>query len=235
MNKLKFEWNILFSLINSQKAFMFTFIATYFNVLLNYIIAVMNATNGTSNYNLIMANFWMILTILYLVGVFTNKRLPRFVKTVSATKRIFTTRLSNLFEILNTVPLVFVLIYWIRFAYLGRNVQGVSVLFAISCVSHLIFSVLMPVTLAFFQDTEKHAQKTDYAKILKGIGLAVLYLVEFCCIGLLLKNKLFQMDTILASINSIPVTAFLGICSLLVILSCVISWLLFNMVYKRKN
>lgn len=233
MNKSKIEWNILFSLISHQKVFIFAIFATFFNVLIQNITSVINITKGTNVFNLGLANLWMAITSLYFISLLLNKRLPRFAKTLPATKRIYTVRLSNLFEIFNTIPLVLVLIFWMHFYFLGKDVQRVPVLFIMYCVSHFGFSVLIPFTVGFLQNAEKYTPKTTFVRILERIGIVMPYLGILINFGLLLQKKMFQNQTILTAINNVPLVVFLGICGLFVAISWVINWLLFDWAYRR--
>lgn len=235
MTKSRNEWKILLGSMNSVSSNMFAFIVFYINVLLNLLNCSFRVAKTGDVFNWTLANIWMMGTCLFFLRLFYNKSSPRFAKTVPCTKKIYTKNISIAFELFNTGTLLFLGIYWFIFYIVGRDVHRIPLLFLISCIMHLVYSIGTPLATLTVRHEEKITMKAAFIKNGKGV-LNLIFpvcLIAFNMGASGLAERLFDSVVLFESGNIASMLLFAGLCCFIIILSWVLNRKLFYYTYKK--
>ena len=235
MTKSRNEWKILLGSMNSVGTNLFAFIAFYINVLLNLLNCALRLSKTGDVFNWTLANIWMMGSCLFFLRLFYNKTSPRFTKTVPCAKKIYTRNLSIAFELFNTGALLFLAVCWCTFYVTGRNVHRIPLLFLITCIMHLVYSIGTPLASLTVRSEEKITMKTTMIKNGKGLlnFIFPVCLIAFNMGASGLAEKLFDSVVLIKLGNVYSMLLFAGICCFLIILSWVLNRILFYYVYKK--
>lgn len=235
MTKSRNEWKILLGSMNSVGSNMFAFIAFYFNVLLNLFNCSIRISKTGDVFQWTLANIWMMGTCLYFLRLFYNKTSPRFAKTVPCAKKIYTRNLSIAFGLFNTGALVLFAVYWFIFYVTGRDVHRIPVLFLMSCIMHLAYSIGTPLATLTVRSEEKITMKTTIIKNGKGVlnFIFPVCLIAFNLGASGLAERLFDSVVLIEAGNTASMLLFAGICCFIIIVSWVLNRKLFYYTYKK--
>ena len=235
MTKSRNEWKILLGSMNSVGANMFAFIVFYINVLINLLNCSIRVAKTGDVFQWTLANIWMMGTCLYFLRLFYNKASPRFAKTVPCTKKIYTKNISIAFELFNTGTLLFFAVWWFIFYVTGRDVHRIPVLFLMSCIMHLAYSIGTPLATLTVRNEEKITMKTTMIKNGKGVlnFIFPVCLIAFNLGASGLAERMFESVVLIEAGNIYSMLLFAGICCFIIILSCALNRILFYYVYKK--
>ena len=235
MTKSRNEWKILLGSMNSVGSNMFAFIAFYFNVLLNLFNCSIRISKTGDVFQWTLANIWMMGTCLYFLRLFYNKTSPRFAKTVPCTRKIYTRNISIAFELFNTGALLFLAVCWIIFYMSGRKVHRIPLVFLISCIMHLVYSIGTPLATLTVRCEEKITMKTSMIKNGKGLLNFIFpaWVIAFNLGASGLAERLFDSVVLVESGNIASMLLFAGLCCFIIILSLVLNRKLFYYTYKK--
>ena len=162
----------------------------------------------------------IMMTVCYsfFCRMFFNRTSPCFVKTLPFSKSIYTAKLSLLFESINTVFLLIVIVG--SFVCLGKGYDSrffyLVIIFFL--LVYLSVSIMLPLSARFFNNEKR---------IFFMLALQILPLVLIC----LLANPIADLFEPL----SLPgLTMMAGVAGAVVVVSCTANYLMFRMAYKRR-
>lgn len=229
MTKFLSEWKILFGNMNNVKNNVLAMCAFMFNVLLYTTMSYIRIGEGRDFYNWTYANIWLYGSLIFFMRLLYNRSMPRFVRSLPCSKKLFTRNINILFEAINSFVLIVHLILWCFFYRIKStgNLFNYSYIFFFSCIMHFIFSVAFPCSA-------KLVQKESLAD-LKGFnvnfGLLAFYVLVFVfspALTLLMKFMLAN-EIVLFMDGGI---LFFVICFVIVGISCVLNRMMFNRLYE---
>ena len=162
----------------------------------------------------------IMMTVCYsfFCRMFFNRTSPCFVKTLPFSKSILTTKLSLLFESINTVFLLIVIVG--SFVCLGKGYDSrffyLVIIFFLFV--YLSVSIMLPLSARFFNNEKR---------IFFMLALQLLPLVLIC----FLANPIADLFEPL-SLHGLTMMA--GVAGAVVVVSCTANYLMFRMAYKRR-
>lgn len=232
MTKTAVQWKIFYDSMNSKKINLIDLGLFIINSMLQIFQAALNLTRGRSPYNWILGSFWMVGAFLFFLRLFYNQASLRFCKTLPCTKKLYTRYIWICFEGVNTIVIIEWIVLWIVYSLTGKDVTMFGIMFLLSCIVHLILSVVMPFTVfTLSQETQINA----YSGVQKtGATLKLLLYIFMMCGGF---AGIYMISKVV--INNLMGMTLLGnsmiICACLCILgiSCFLNKIMFNKLYEK--
>lgn len=235
MRKQINEWKIFFGSMNGPKANVSAMIVFFLNSILCTLRAYQSMQNKTDMYHWTYGIVWLLGCYIFFIRLFFNRSTPRFSKTLPCTKKLYTRNISILFELLNTLNLLIGVIIWIilyRFPTEKTNLECFPILFLLSCVMHMLFSVLIPFTVKVIKQENK--TNIEYSG-LKNFNFGILFFyfaVLIVAIGLTILMKILIKTHVHMYLEGSFI--FFMICGVIIVASWIINWRIFYYLYERE-
>lgn len=237
MKKEMTAWKIMMDSRNNPQLNTFLVCIFMINTILFLMVCLKRMCqykNAFPSYPVCTSLFMMATCNAFFFRMFFNRTSPCFVKTLPASKAIFTAKLSLLFETINTL-FVLTLIAG-SFVCLGKGYD--SNLFYLVIIFFLFvyfsFSIMLPLAVRFFNNENRiyfsNLNGGISLQALNFLGMIVMLILPLLLINFFAKplTELFEP----LSLHGLTVMAVVA--ALVVIVSCILNYCMFKKAYKLR-
>lgn len=237
MKKEMTAWKIMMDSRNNPQLNTFLVCIFMINTILFLMVCLKRMCqykNAFPSYPVCTSLFMMATCNAFFFRMFFNRTSPCFVKTLPASKAIFTAKLSLLFETINTL-FVLTLIAG-SFVCFGKGYD--SNLFYLVIIFFLFvyfsFSIMLPLAVKFFNNENRiyfsNLNGGISLQALNFLGMIVMLILPLLLINFFAKPLADLFPPL--SLHGLTMTAVIAV--VVVIASCTANYFMFRQAYKRR-